>query len=240
MSVVSRIRRYPKTVIGVLGAVLLVNISLGAGCRDETVRRQDPVLIRVDERSVTMSDFKAALEIAKAAYSISALKNREFQKSIVGDVLGQLVDELVLMNRAQELGLTVSEKELDDAVREIQADYPGDTFSRTLIEESIPFHLWREGLKKRLLLEKVIKVDLEEHITVTPEDIEDFFIQKKEGREGLHESSKAVLHRLKREKAQVAYTAWIEDLRNRYTIVIDESLLENVNGPDDKPKEPNG
>lgn len=223
-----RYRRYARLISWV---ILLWVISVCTGCRDTSTQHQDPALIWVNEQFITVNDFKAAFEIAKTAYSTSALKDTEFLHQIRMGVLSQLTDELVLLNRACELGLSITDEELENAVQEIQADYPDDTFNQTLVEASIPLSLWKDGLKKRLLLEKVIKADLEDRVSISPGDIDEFFTEKRKSSSvsaDLKQDAERVLRQLKRKKAQDIYRSWINDLRSRYTITINEELLEKI------------
>ena len=224
-----------RKIMGCRGCAILLSFGilfggflLCIGCRGDSVEGRNPVLISVDKKVVTVSDFKAAYEIKKTAYSPSDLKDPRFLQGIRLGVLSQLTDELVLLNRAEELDLQVTDEELLTTVSEIRADYPDDTFNQTLIEASIPLSLWRDGLKKRLLLEKVIKTDLEDRILVSPGDIDEFFNDEKKAPAGLAREAESVVRQLKRKKAEDIYPSWISDLRRRYDITINEELLEKI------------
>jgi hypothetical protein len=212
-------------------SILVCGFWACAGCRGNVAQYHDPVLIQVGGQSVTVNDFKTAFETAKTACAVSDLKDSRFLNQMMLGVLNQLTEELILLNRANELGLDVTVEELENAVGEIRTDYPDDTFNRTLIEAAIPLRVWKDGLKKRLLVERVVKADLEDRVLISPGDVDEFFSNEPGTASATDDSNpdaESVLRRLRRKKAQEEYGLWISGLRDRYTISIDEDLMEKI------------
>ena len=153
------------------------------------------------------------------------------------DVLYQLTDELVIKNRAAELNLVVSDVDLDKEIRAIKTDYPDETFEQILLEHSVPFGIWKERLRVRLLMEKVIKNDLIDGQVISLDDISAFWqgrrIPEKEV-EGAQDKTEKdvedVVGQLRRIKAQENYKDWINKLRTRYTITIDQQIWKKITG----------
>jgi len=124
----------------------------------------DRILIRAGESTVTVGEFHDALQSGisspAALYGdTEALRNARYR------TLNRLTEELVIRERARELKLQVSDEELALAVNDIKKDYPDDTFEETLIENGISYLAWENGLKRRLLMEKVVRKEV----------LEDFF-----------------------------------------------------------------
>ena len=227
-----RFQIHPRMKIG----VFFIFIAL-VGCIDTSPKIDDAVLIRVENQVLTIREFNQVFEIAKAAYSNSVLKQPQVLKKKLYDVLYQLTDELVIKNRAAELNLVVSDVDLDKEIRAIKTDYPDETFEQILLEHSVPFGIWKERLRVRLLMEKVIKNDLIDGQVISLDDISAFWqgrrIPEKEV-EGAQDKTEKdvedVVGQLRRIKAQENYKDWINKLRTRYTITIDQQIWKKITG----------
>jgi len=118
--------------LGLLGSVLLCFLS--TGCEQKASDYGDEVLLRVGDRVVTVHDFKEAFEISKTAYAHNIRQQDEDFREAQIRLLNQLAIEMVILERAQELEISVSDDELQKAVSEIKSDYPEGEFEQTLIE----------------------------------------------------------------------------------------------------------
>ena len=83
--------------------------------------------------------------------------------------------EMIVLERAEELGLSISSEEINKAVKEIKDDYPEDTFEKAFLESAVSYESWEARLKNRLLMQKVIDNELNNHIVITPEDIASYY-----------------------------------------------------------------
>jgi hypothetical protein len=144
---------------------------------------------------------------------------------------------MILLERAKELQIYISDSELEESIADIKADYPEGIFEETLLENAVSYHSWKEGLKNRLIKEKVISQELEANITITHDDISKYYKEHygKEGlqsgrEEGIEDKSELIIKNLRRKKAEEAYTSWIKDLQTRYTIEINRAQWEKIFG----------
>jgi len=87
---------------------------------------------------------------------------------------------MIIIRRAEELHLNISPEELDEAVREIQKDYPQEGFEDMFLKQAISFEAWKERLGKRLLVEKVMRQELLEEDSVTIEEMRDYYNRHRE------------------------------------------------------------
>ena len=133
--------------------------------------------------------------------------------------------------------MVFSDSELAEAIADIKADYPEGVFEETLLENAVSYHSWEEGLKKRLIMKKVISKELEENIKITPDDISKYYkkhyiksgTQSASG-EGIEDKSAMIIKNLRRKKAEEAYALWIKNLQTRYTIEINRVQWEKISG----------
>ena len=101
----------------------------------------------------------------------------------------------------------------------------------------MPYNVWEEGLKKRLLIEKVVNEELSGKITITPEEISEYYegYFKKDGlTSDLEDRSKnineIIITNLRRKKLEEAYKSWIKKLQEKYTIEVNKVQIGKVAG----------
>jgi parvulin-like peptidyl-prolyl isomerase len=199
------------------------------GCSGHDTGTGDEYLIRIGERVVTVADFNRAFEIAKTAYTHNSLQNSEDTKEAQLRLLNQMTEELVLLQRAGELGIGVSDEELEKAVEKIRADFPDDAFEQTLLEYAVSYKSWESGLKTRLLMEKLVQHELKDETVIQPDEVAKFYEENYNNdstQSGDTRNPAAVeeiiVKQLRRVKIENAYRNWIENLRKRYTIDINK------------------
>lgn len=216
---------------------VLVSLCAWAACSDYKSRAEKEYVIRVGDRVVTVLDFNKAFEIAKAAYHHNAMQDPKILKEARVRLLNQMTEEMIIMKRAQELGIEISRAELDKAIANIKGDYPEEVFQETLLENAVPYNSWEQGIKNRLLIKKVVDKELAENITITPDEISEYYKENYQG-EGLTSDFKnrsinineVIIKNVRRKKIEAAYKSWIKELRNKYPIEINRVQLEKIVG----------
>jgi hypothetical protein len=121
-------------------------------------------------------------------------------------------------------------RELEAAIRNIQKDYPEGEFKEMLLESAVPYSVWKDRLRVRLLMEKVVNKDLLPTLNITAREIEAYYkAHEDEFTVEDDELPKAdlkrrMLEQLRRQKEEAAYPQWIDGLRKRYGVKINWSL----------------
>jgi parvulin-like peptidyl-prolyl isomerase len=205
------------------------------GCSGHDTGTGDEYLIRIGERVVTVADFNRAFEIAKTAYTHNSLQNPEDTNDAQLRLLNQMTEELVLLQRAGELGIGVSDEELEKAIEKIRADFPDDAFEQTLLEYAVSYKSWKSGLKTRLLMEKLVQQELKDETVIQPDEVAKFYEENYNNdatQSGDTRNPAAVeeiiVKQLRRVKIENAYRKWIENLRKRYTIDINKDQWNKI------------
>ena len=152
-------------------------------------------------------------------------------------LLNQMIIEMIVQERAQELGIELSKAEVDREIDEIKSDYPEGVFEETLLEVAVSYETWVKRLKTRLIMEKVIDEELKDKIVITPEDIAVYYEENFKGKQQaseLNEDSgdinEAIIKILRRKKLEEAYSLWINDLKSNYKIEINNTQWEKISG----------
>jgi hypothetical protein len=209
--------------------IILFGMGFFPACTTDQPDDGGIFLIRVKNSQVTVGEFKRYLEFTDEDLSAEGV-NPESQQELLLRRLNQLTEELILKERAAELAITVSEEEIEKAVDDVKADYPEGTFEQALLENAVSYKIWRERLKSRLLMEKVIVEELENKVEITPEDISTYYqahhtdgqgkVPEGEQNAGQGKSDAMIVRQLRKTKAEEAYKDWIKALQQAYKVEI--------------------
>ena len=229
-------QEFSAAVKAVLVAAIAVFGFLG-GCMNSGSNPDNEPLIRVQDRILTVLDFNKVFEITKTAYPHNFKDEPEDFRNARLRLLNQLVVEMIILERAKELGLSISSEEIHKAVSEIKSDYPEDTFEKALLEFAVSYESWEARLKNRLLMQKVVDNELKSQIVITPEDIASFYERNYQATDADVESIKEtkdinenIIKHLRQEKAEQAYQIWIKELKRKYSIEINNANWEKISG----------
>ena len=222
--------RYSITFVSFI-CILWVGVTL-VGCSDVEYKQKDEYFIKVGNKTISVADFNKAFEIAKNAYPQNSIEQPEVIREIRWRLVQQMTEEMILLQRAEELGVTIKDSEVEKTLEELKKDYPDNVFQEILLEYAIPYRSWREGLKTRLLMQKVIAKELGDKIEITNDDISTYYEEHfkdddtssdvKEVPEDIHNIIKNIL---RKEKMEKAYASWIEKLKNNYAVEINKKEL---------------
>lgn len=197
------------------------------GCDGQSGQKQS-YLIMVGELSATKHDFERFWESYSgpiyANADIGALSEADIRQT-KQNALDQFIIAMLLEARAQDLGILVTNEELEAEILKVREEYTDAVFRETLLKAAMPYELWREGLRRQLLMERVMRADLYAHGEISPEDVERFG--------GLSNgktrfSAEEVLERVYRAKAENDFQNWIKELQNRYMVMINEEEMNAV------------
>jgi hypothetical protein len=216
---------------------LSILVYASVGCMNSESNPNAEQLIRVGTRVLTVLDFNQAFEIAKTAYPHNLRYEPDDYRNVQLRLLNELTIEMIILERAAELGITISEEEVENAVADVKKDYPEDTFEKTLLEFAISFEAWQDRLRNRLLMEKVIDQELKDQIIITSEDIAQYYESNFKSKlpdadsEMIREDiNEMIIEQLRREKMEQAYQMWINKLKQQYPIEINSIQLERITG----------
>jgi len=206
--------------------ILMVGFAIACGQLPEN----DQVIIRAGKSVITGEYLNQVLEIAKTAYPMNLSDSKLNQ--LREKVIAELMEEVLIMERAREMGITVSDSEMEKAVVQIKKDYPENSFEKILLEQAIPFDLWKKRLRKKLIIEKTIEKDLQKNIIIRNADIDSFhqrypnqsispFGDHPLKNEKVQETTnnQNIKSFLIKEKIQDNYPEWIKGLKERYGLI---------------------
>jgi hypothetical protein len=214
------------------GCALLVLLII-SGCTRTDSGQGDEYLVKVQGSVLMVLDFQREFEITRTAYSYNDMEqNASFLSDAKKQLLNQLIEELIVIERSKELNIMVKDSELENAVLKIKGDYPENEFENMLLEYAISYDMWKKRLKIRMLIEKVIDEDLKKNIQITPGDLSRYYSENKKNaaddKSVKKFNTETVIRNLRNLKAEEGYKAWFEGLRGKYKIEINSKQWEKI------------
>jgi peptidyl-prolyl cis-trans isomerase SurA len=91
------------------------------------------------------------------------------------NILRELIDDEILMRRAEKLGLLATDEEVDKKLSEIKSPYTQEQFDQKLKEKKITLEDFKRDLRRSLTVEKVLNKEITSKINVTDQDVTNYY-----------------------------------------------------------------
>jgi peptidyl-prolyl cis-trans isomerase SurA len=106
--------------------------------------------------------------------------SREEAMSMMLNILDNLINNEILLERAQKLGLAASDGEVEDKFTELKSPYTDDDFQRQLKLRGVTVDDLKKNIREQLSIEKLINREVVSKITITDQDVTDFYNQNRQ------------------------------------------------------------
>jgi parvulin-like peptidyl-prolyl isomerase len=133
-----------------------------------------PYVATVNGSKIYLEDYKLRLNQKMAMLPKDVIDKPDYVKRFEEEVLDGMITEKIMYLRAQELNISISAVELENKIKEIKKDY-GKDFSNVLTQESVKYEQWKEELKREMLLQKLIAIDVNANIKISEDEAKDYF-----------------------------------------------------------------
>ena len=91
------------------------------------------------------------------------------------NILHELIDNEVLMRRAEKLGLLATDDEVERKLNELKSPYGNEQFEQKLKQKKISVDDFKRDLRRSLTVDKVLNKEVTSKINVTDEDIASYY-----------------------------------------------------------------
>jgi peptidyl-prolyl cis-trans isomerase SurA len=90
-------------------------------------------------------------------------------------ILKELIDNEILMQRAEKLGLLATNEEVDQKLNEIKAPYTQEEFDKRLKERKITLDDFKRDLRRSITIDKVLNREITSKIAIADSDISGYY-----------------------------------------------------------------
>jgi len=101
--------------------------------------------------------------------------SQEESLSLKLNVLDELINNEILLERAKKLNLEASDGEVEDKFTELKSPYTEDEFQRRLKEQNVSVDDLKGDLRRQQSIQKLLNREVVAKITITDQDVTDFY-----------------------------------------------------------------
>ena len=164
--------------LNVWGTALLGVCALGllliAGCKGQ--RGGDDVMARVNGRKVLRTEMEKYYRNQTEGQPSPSIEQAQ---SLRLSILRELIENEILLQRAEKLGLLATDEEVDGKLSEIRAPFTKEEFDARLKERSITLDDFKRDLRRSITVEKVLNKEITSKINISDSDISNYYNQHK-------------------------------------------------------------
>lgn len=168
--------RFKRLVRTTLIAAPLLAVAFGMlGCPGK--ERGDDTVARVNGEKILRSEVEKYY--ANQTSGSPQQPTGEQAESMRLNILKQLIDYELMMQRARKLGLLATDEEVDAKFAEFKAPYTQEEFDKHLKEKNITADDFKRDLRRNLTIDKVLNKEVTSKINITDSDISGYYNENK-------------------------------------------------------------
>ncbi|HHN64013.1 MAG TPA: hypothetical protein ENK09_01455 [Nitrospirae bacterium] len=189
-------------------------------------KNQNPVVAVVGKENIHLNEYWTAYdnltEFYKDIYKDQFNDKLQKKLNIKEKALERLIEDRLLFIRARELGLTVTDRELQEAIMHEPAFQRNGRFSRDIYIRTLQLNrlnpAYYEDMKRRELLVRKLRLLVEEPVTVSEEELGELKGQNPD-------LVKALRDAMLRDKRARVFQSYIDSLKKEYGVVVHRELI---------------
>ncbi len=152
-----------------LGALILFG---GAGCKQQKQPTPD-VWATVNGQEIKRDDVDKFYRTRVSPEGQEP--SQEEALSLKLNVLDELINNEILLERAKKLNLEASDGEVEDKFTELKSPFTEDEFQRQLKERGVSVDDLKRDLRRQLSIQKLLNREVVAKITITDQEVSDFY-----------------------------------------------------------------
>jgi peptidyl-prolyl cis-trans isomerase SurA len=91
------------------------------------------------------------------------------------NILHQMIDDEILMRRAEKLGLLATDEEVDRKFNEMKSPFTQEEFDKRMKDQKISEPDFKRDIRRSITVDKVLNKEVVSKINVTDQDISDYY-----------------------------------------------------------------
>ncbi|HLF18528.1 MAG TPA: peptidyl-prolyl cis-trans isomerase [Candidatus Omnitrophota bacterium] len=140
---------------------------------------EDAILAVVNDEVITLRDLKDYIHstyVAMAAQGYSEEKIEEAMKDLEENGLNKIIEDKLMLGRANQLGMVINEKLIQDKIDEIKSNYPSEEmFTEALVAHGGTLSDMKKKITEQLKVKFAVDHEIRSKIYVSPREITEFY-----------------------------------------------------------------
>lgn len=166
------LKRTSKMLVMVCTVAALLSL---AGCPGK--QGGDEVWAKVNGRKITKAEVEKYYR--NQTEGTPQQPAEEQALSLKLSILRELIDNEILMQRAEKLGLLATDEEVESKLNEIKAPYTKEEFDKRMKDRGITIDDFKRDLRRSLTIDKVVNKEITSKINISDADISNYYNQHK-------------------------------------------------------------
>ena len=136
----------------------------------------------VNDEVITQQDVDQLLSVLYAQYSQEYKGDELLQKmeQVKKDILSQIIEDKLVLSRAKELGIKVTESEINERLDYIKKGFPSeDEFYKTLQTQAVTVANLKDRYRDQIMMKKLVDYEVRSKISVLPSEVSDYYERHK-------------------------------------------------------------
>ena len=136
----------------------------------------------VNDEVITQQDIDQLLSVLYAQYSQEYKGDELLQKmeQVKKDILSQIIEDKLVLSRAKELGIKVTESEINERLDYIKKGFPSeDEFYKTLQTQAVTVANLKDRYRDQIMMKKLVDYEVRSKISVLPSEVSDYYERHK-------------------------------------------------------------
>jgi peptidyl-prolyl cis-trans isomerase SurA len=155
----------------------LAMVTATAGCQQKPVQPAEGVWALVNGKEITRADVD---KYYRSQLNPDAREpSQDEALSLKLNILDELVNNQILLQRANKLGLLATDGEVEDKFTEFKSPYTEDELQRQLKVRAYTVEDLKADLRQQLSIQKLINREVLSKIAITDQDLQDFYNQNR-------------------------------------------------------------
>ena len=152
-------------------------MAMAAGLTACKSKRGDDVVAEVNGKKILRSELEKYYrnQTAGTPQQPAQPVSDEQASSLRLSILRELIDNEIVMQHAEKLGLLATDEEVDAKLNEVKSPYSADDFKKKLQERGISEEDFKRDLRRTLTAQKVLNKEISSKINISDKDIADYY-----------------------------------------------------------------
>lgn len=137
----------------------------------------------VNDEVVTQQDVDQLLSVLYAQYSQEYKGDELLQKmeGVKKDILNQIIEDKLVLSKAKELGIKVTESEINERLDYIKKGFSSEQeFYKTLETQGVTMANLKDRYRDQIMMKKLVDYEVKSKISVLPSEISEYYEKHKD------------------------------------------------------------
>jgi len=155
----------------------LLALALAGGLTGCQSKRADDVVAEVNGKKILRAELEKYYrnQTAGTPQQPAQPVSDEQAESLRLSILRELIDNEIVMQHAEKLGMLATDEEVDAKLNEVKSPYSPDDFKKKLQERGISEDDFKRDLRRTLTAQKVLNKEISSKINISDKDVADYY-----------------------------------------------------------------